>query len=233
MNIINNCITFDCKLIFTSSMAVYGDQIPPFNENITPCPVDPYGVAKYATEMDIKIAANQHGLKYNILRPHNVIGIYQNIWDKYRNVAGIFINNTINNQPILIYGDGEQTRAFSDISYYMEPFCNLINDFDNEIYNIGADKTYSINQLADIVQEVASHFGFKMQKKFVEARQEVKHAFCDHSKAKKELKFNDQTNLERLIYSLFEWAVTQKSRQQKTMSYEITKGLYGFWKTSD
>jgi len=91
MNIINACINNDTKLIFTSSMAVYGNQEPPFVEEMLPQPIDPYGVAKYAVEMDIKIAGEQHGLRYNIIRPHNVVGIYQNIWDRYRNVVGIFI----------------------------------------------------------------------------------------------------------------------------------------------
>jgi nucleoside-diphosphate-sugar epimerase len=51
-------------------------------------------------------------------------------------------------QPILVYGDGEQTRAFSDIKYYMEPFDKLLTDFDGEIFNIGADKYFTLNEVA-------------------------------------------------------------------------------------
>ena len=138
-NLINECINHNTKFIFTSSMAVYGEQEPPFTEDKRPQPVDPYGIAKYAVECDLKLAYEQFGLRYNIVRPHNVLGIYQNIWDKYRNVIGIFIRKTLNGEPILVYGDGEQTRAFSDIKYCMEPFDKLLTDYDNEIFNIGAD----------------------------------------------------------------------------------------------
>ena len=101
-NLINPCITYGTKMIFTSSMAVYGGQEPPFTEDKQPQPIDPYGVAKYAVECDLKLAHTQFGLRYNIVRPHNVLGIYQNIWDRYRNVIGIFIRKTLNAQPILV-----------------------------------------------------------------------------------------------------------------------------------
>ena len=95
-NIINECINHDTKMVFTSSMAVYGGQEPPFTEDLRPQPIDPYGVAKYSVEVDLALAGEQFGLKYNIVRPHNVLGKYQNIWDRYRNVIGIFIRKTIN-----------------------------------------------------------------------------------------------------------------------------------------
>ena len=104
-NLINECITHKTKMIFTSSMAVYGDQETPFTEDKRPQPIDPYGVAKYAVECDLKMAETQFGLRYNIVRPHNVLGKYQNIWDRYRNVIGIFIRKTLNGEPILVYGD--------------------------------------------------------------------------------------------------------------------------------
>lgn len=231
-NVINVCINFDVKLIFTSSMAVYGNQTPPFTENMTPQPIDPYGIAKFAVEQDIKAASQQHGLRYTIIRPHNVVGIYQNIWDKYRNVAGIFIRKVLDNEPMLIYGDGEQTRAFSDIQFYMEPFEKLLYSFDGYTFNIGADKTYTINSLADTVERIAAKYGFKATRKHVEARHEVKHAYCDHSLAKhpRNLNFDDKTNLDQLIDNMFAWAMTQPKREQKIMPYEVKKGMYDYWK---
>ena len=89
-------------MIFTSSMAVYGEQQPPFTEDKKPQPIDPYGIAKYAVEVDLELARQQFGLRYNIIRPHNVLGVYQNIWDRYRNVIGIFIRKPLNGQPILV-----------------------------------------------------------------------------------------------------------------------------------
>jgi len=230
-NVINACINHGTKIIFTSSMAVYGNHHPPFTESMAPAPVDPYGIAKYAVEMDIKQANNQFGLRYSIVRPHNVVGIYQNIWDKYRNVVGIFIKKVLDNEPMLIFGDGEQTRAFSDIKYYMEPFEKLIDGHDSETFNIGADKTYTINQLADTVQRVAWKQGYYgAETKNVEPRHEVKHAHCDHTKAKSLLDFSDDTDLETLVKEMFTWATSQPKRDQKKMEYEVTKGMYEYWK---
>ena len=229
-NLINECINHNTKFIFTSSMAVYGEQEPPFTEDKRPQPVDPYGIAKYAVECDLKLAHEQFGLRYNIVRPHNVLGIYQNIWDRYRNVIGIFIRKTLNRQPILVYGDGEQTRAFSDIKYYMEPFDRLLTDCDNETFNIGADKYFTLNEVAKTVQEIGKKYGYEVPIEHGEPRHEVKHAYCNHDKAKNLLKFKDDTKLEELIESIFVWAMKQPNRKVKTMEYEVTKDIYDYWR---
>lgn len=229
-NLINECITHNTKFIFTSSMAVYGEQEPPFTEDKRPQPVDPYGIAKYAVECDLKLAYEQFGLRYNIVRPHNVLGIYQNIWDKYRNVIGIFIRKTLNGQPILVYGDGEQTRAFSDIKYYMEPFDKLLTDYDGETFNIGADKHFTLNEVAEAVQKIGKKYGYEVPIEHGAPRHEVKHAYCDHTKAKTMLDFKDETNLEELIESMFVWAMKQPNRKVKKMDYEVTKDIYDYWK---
>jgi UDP-glucose 4-epimerase len=229
-NLINECIAHDTKFIFTSSMAVYGEQEPPFTEDKRPQPIDPYGIAKYAVECDLKLAHEQFGLRYNIVRPHNVLGIYQNIWDKYRNVIGIFIRKTLNGEPILVYGDGEQTRAFSDIKYYMEPFDKLLTDYDGEIFNIGADKHFTLNEVAEAVQKIGKKYGYEVPIEHGEPRHEVKHAYCDHTKAKTMLDFKDETNLDELIESMFVWAMKQPNRKVKKMEYEVTKDIYDYWK---
>ena len=63
--------------------------------------------------MDLEIARIQHGLRYTVIRPHNFYGVNQNIWDRYRNVLGIWMYQILNGEQMTIYGDGEQTRAFS------------------------------------------------------------------------------------------------------------------------
>ena len=230
VKLVNECIKHDCKLIFTSSMAVYGRSLPPFTEDMPLAPIDPYGIAKMSVESDIKQAHDHFGLRYNIVRPHNIIGVYQNIWDRYRNVVGIFIRKSLNNQSVLIYGDGKQTRAFSDIDYYMEPLEKLIYDFDNDTFNIGADKFFSINEVSKIVKEIGRKNGLEVNIEHKEERNEVKHAYCNHEKAKTILNFNDETDIERLITKMFDWAKSQPNRQVKDMKYEIEKGIYSYWK---
>lgn len=229
-NVINNCINHDTKLIFTSSMAVYGGNTAPFDESMVPNPIDPYGVAKYAVEMDIKIAGEQHGLPYNIVRPHNIVGIFQNIWDRYRNVVGIFIRRILDNEPVLIYGDGEQTRAFSDVQYYMDPFEKLIDHHGGETFNLGADQHYSINELANKVISVAEKYGRSGRREYREPRHEVKDAYCNHDKAKEWLGFKDETSLTETIDKMFVWAMNEPKRPQRNMRYEVSKGIYDYWK---
>ena len=230
-NIINACVNNNVKkVIFTSSMAVYGVGKPPFTEDQLPTPEDPYGIAKYAVEMDLKLAHEMFGLKYSIVRPHNVVGIYQNVWDRYRNVIGIWIRKAMNNEPLSIFGDGTQVRAFSDIKFYMEPFEKLMMSHDGEIFNIGADKYYTINEAADVVIDVAKELGINATKVHLEKRNEVHTAYCDHAKAHELLGFNDQTNLRETVMKMFKWALEQPNRPTKMMNYEIEKNMYSFWK---
>ena len=231
INVINACLNYNVKkLIFTSSMAVYGEGNPPFTEAQPPSPEDPYGVAKYAVEMDIELANKQFGLPYTIVRPHNVLGIYQNLWDRYRNVIGIWIRQAMHNEPLTIFGDGTQVRAFSDISFYMEPFEKLMTSHDGEVFNIGADKYCTINDASALVQKVAEEFGYGVDRVWLEKRSEVHTAYCDHTKAQELLDFEDNTDLEEMIRSMFAWAVEQPDREVKYMDYEVEKGLYNFWK---
>ncbi|MFZ2150431.1 MAG: NAD-dependent epimerase/dehydratase family protein [Candidatus Absconditicoccaceae bacterium] len=231
INIINSCIKYNVKkIIFTSSMAVYGVGNPPFTEDQKQTPIDPYGIAKYTVEMDIKQANEQFGLRYTIVRPHNIIGIYQNIWDKYRNVIGIWIRQTIRGEKLSIFGDGTQQRAFSDIHYYMEIFHKLMDEGDLETFNIGADKHYKIIDVANIVKNIGKSKGYETDIIHYEARHEVKDAYSDHTKAKKILNFNDETNIDELIKKMFDWALTQPDRPTKIMDYEIEKNIYSYWK---
>jgi len=231
INIINECINNSVKkLIFTSSMAVYGVGNPPFTEKQIPSPIDPYGIAKYTVEQDIKQAHEQFNLNYTIIRPHNIVGIYQNIWDIYRNVIGIWIRRILNNEHILIYGDGLQTRAFSDVQYYMEPFEKVMYDFNDETFNIGADKYFSILEIANILKNISQKYNYYPDIIFKEPRHEVKNAYCDHNKAKFLLNFEDKTDIEELIEKMFVWASNQPQRNLKFMEYEIEKGIYSYWK---
>jgi UDP-glucose 4-epimerase len=230
-NVINACVNHEVKkVIFTSSMAVYGVGNPPFIETQLPTPEDPYGIAKYAVEMDLKLAHEMFGLKYSIVRPHNVVGIYQNIWDRYRNVIGIWIRKVLAGEPLTIFGDGTQIRAFSDIKFYMEPFEKLMTSHDGETFNIGADKHYTINEAADTVISVANELGIDAVKIHLEPRNEVHTAYCDHSKAHELLGFKDNTNLRETIMKMFKWAQEQPNRPMKNMDYEIEKNMYSFWK---
>ena len=112
----------------------------------------------------------------------------------------------------------------------MEPFDKLLTDHSGEIFNIGADKYFSLNQVANTVQTIGKKYGYDVPIEHGEARHEVKHAYCDHTKAKSILEFKDETNLEELIESMFVWAMKQPNRKVKNMEYEVEKNIYDYWK---
>jgi UDP-glucose 4-epimerase len=231
--IVNQCIINDVKrLVFTSTMAVYGHgEKKIFDESQTPCPIDPYGVAKYACEMDIKIAGEQHGLDWCIIRPHNVYGIKQNIWDKYRNVLGIWMYQHLNNKPMTIFGTGNQTRAFS---YIDDSLCPLWKSAveplaSKEIINLGGIKSVSILDANETLKDVIGD-GKTI---FLEGRHEVEHAIPTFQKSKDILGFNHKTDLNEGLSEMWSWAQNQPKRNQFVWpSFELDKGLYSFWKNS-
>jgi len=229
-NIVNECIKHDVKrLVFTSTMAVYGHGNPPFDESHKPAPIDPYGIAKYACEMDIKVAGEQHGLDWCIIRPHNVYGTKQNIWDKYRNVLGIWMNQYMNNQPMTIFGDGEQKRAFSFIDDCLEPLWKAAVDkrASKQIINLGSGAFYTINEANSILREVIGS-GDYIHK---ENRHEVKDAHPTWSKSVALLDYEDKTSLQEGLDTMWHWARCQPKRSQFVWEqYELDKGIYSFWK---
>src|ERR1043165_3010812 len=146
VNLVNLSIKHKVKcFVFTSSIAVYGAGKPPLREDMTPVPEDPYGIAKYAVEMELKVSHEMFGLNYVIFRPHNVYGEYQNLGDRYRNVVGIFMNQLMQGRQLSVFGDGLQQRAFSYIGDIAPAIANSVNirEAMNEVFNIGADQHYT------------------------------------------------------------------------------------------
>ncbi|MDR8411102.1 NAD-dependent epimerase/dehydratase family protein [Nonomuraea sp. 3-1Str] len=185
VNLINasvNAQTVRC-FVFTSSIAVYGHAEPPMTEDMPPAPVDPYGIAKYAVEQELKVTHEMFGLPYVIFRPHNVYGERQNIGDRYRNVIGIFMNQILRGEPCTVFGDGEQTRAFSHIDDVAIPIARSIENPDayGETFNIGGDTPYSVNELA---AAVATAMDAPLRVQHLPARHEVVHAYSSHQKAR-------------------------------------------------
>jgi UDP-glucose 4-epimerase len=231
VNLINMAVNHSVKcFVFTSSIAVYGSGQTPFLENIRPEPEDSYGIAKYAVEQELKISHEMFGLNYIIFRPHNVYGERQNIGDRYRNVIGIFMNQLMNKQPLTIFGDGKQTRAFSYIDDVALPIAHsgFMEKCYNETFNIGADQPYSVNTLAQVVAE---QMGEKLEIHYLEERNEVKHAFSDHTKSKKYFSdYQINVDLEEGIQRMADWVKTKGARKSnKFKNIEIFQNMPDSW----
>lgn len=231
MNLINASVNHNVKcFVFASSIAVYGETPPPMREDQTPQPIDPYGIAKYAVELDLKAASRMFGLECIIFRPHNVYGARQNTGDRYRNVIGIFMNQALLDQPLTIFGDGEQTRAFTDISDVAPVMARSVEvpKAYGETFNIGADVPYSILTLADEVQKA---LGARPGVVHLDPREEVQHAFAEHDKAKRLLGYEPRINLEEGLRRMADWVRSHGVKQSLPFNdIEIQRKLPPAWK---
>ena len=230
INLINASVNHDIKcFVFTSSIAVYGTNSLPLIETHNPHPEDPYGIAKYAVEMDLENAHKMFGLNYIIFRPHNVYGEHQNIGDKYRNVVGIFMNQILKKQQLSIFGDGSQTRAFSYIDDVAPYIANSINTPKayNKIINIGSDKAHSVKELAIAVKKVMKSTSEINQ---LDKRDEVVHAYAGHTKFENIFNPKKQTSLNDGLEKMASWVKLHGSRTSNNFeNIEIEKNLPKSW----
>jgi UDP-glucose 4-epimerase len=231
VNLINLSVLHQVKcFVFTSSIAVYGKNQLPMREDLIPQPEDPYGIAKYAVEQDLKVSHEMFGLNYIIFRPHNVYGEKQNIGDKYRNVVGIFMNQIMQGLPMTIFGDGTQKRAFSYIDDVAPVIARSIEEPKayNQVFNIGADQPYTVNFLAE---EVAKAFNVKPNIKHLEQRNEVQEAYSDHEKAREVLGAKPQVSLAAGLKRMAGWAQKNGARKsQEFKDIEVSIKLPPSWK---
>ena len=231
VNLINQSILHNVKrFVFTSSIAVYGTGELPLRETSPTRPEDPYGVSKLAVEQDLATAHHMFGLEYTVFRPHNVYGEYQNIGDRYRNVVGIFMNQVMQNQPLTIFGDGTQTRAFSYVGDIIPAMasCVTVDKAKNQVFNVGGDHVYSVNDLAQAVLKLT---GAKVDLRHLPARNEVAHAHSDHTKFYEAFGQRKSTTLEEGIDVMWSWAKKVGARKTKPFTaIEVERGLPASWK---
>src|SRR5216683_3661362 len=226
VNLINAAVNHEVRcFVFTSSIAVYGAGQSPMTEDMVPLPEDSYGIAKLAVERELKVTHEMFGLDYIIFRPHNVYGERQNIGDRYRNVVGIFMNQILRGEPLTIFGDGKQVRAFTHINDVAPIIANSVDVLRarNEVFNVGADEPYTVNYLARVVAEA---MGKECRTVHLDARKEVKIAFSDHSKAEAVFGKQTRTPLEEGIRSMARWVEKHGARQSNVFEgIEVTKNL--------
>jgi UDP-glucose 4-epimerase len=231
INLINAAVNHDVQaFVFTSSIAVYGAAQVPMTEDMVPEPEDSYGIAKYAVELDLKASRELFGLNYIVFRPHNVYGERQNIGDKYRNVLGIFINQMMQDQSLTVFGDGNQTRAFSyigDVAPVIAVSVDIPEAY-NQVFNVGAHTPYSVNYLAATVARV---MGREYEVRHLDPRIEVKHAFSSHEKAGRIFGVAPEMDLEEGVRRMVEWAQTFGARQSKEFEcIEIQRNMPPSWR---
>lgn len=231
VTLINAAVNHNVKcFVFTSSIAVYGSNQLPMREDMVPQPEDPYGISKYAVELDLRAAHELYGLNYIVFRPHNVYGEHQNIGDRYRNVVGIFMKQIMQGKAMTIFGDGTQTRAFSYIGDVATVIASSIHNPTayNETINVGASTHYSANTLAHVV---SAAFNVAPQIEYLPARKEVLHAYADHSKAQRLFNLGEPISLIDGVSRMASWARIAGSRESKYFEHiEVERELPMSWR---
>lgn len=230
VNLINESVKAKTRcFVFTSSIAVYGKGQVPLAEDMTPRPEDPYGISKLAVELDLAAAHEQFGLNYITFRPHNVYGPHQNFGDPYRNVLGIFMNQIRQGKEMTIFGDGEQTRAFSyidDVAPHIAHSVDIAGAL-NQTFNIGATQPYTVNALAGMI---AARLGVEPRIRHLPARNEVVHAYASHEKAEQILGARATVCLEEGIDRMVDWVAKAGLRKSRPFAdIELTEGLPSIW----
>jgi UDP-glucose 4-epimerase len=231
VNLINAAINTHVKcFVFTSSIAVYGaSPTLPMTEETPAHPEDPYGIAKLAVEQELAACQQMFGLNYIIFRPHNVYGERQNIADKYRNVIGIFMNQILQSKPMTIFGDGTQSRAFSyigDLAPIMAEAIDVPGAY-NQVFNIGADKPYTLNELA---VAIATAMGVAPNLSYVPARNEVAHAYSSHEKVDRVFGQRPVHSLEAGLERMAAWVKRHGARQSGEFeAIEVMKNFPRAW----
>jgi UDP-glucose 4-epimerase len=209
------------RVVNCSSMARYGACPTPYEETMDCCPLDPYGLAKWAAEQQLDLVGEIHGVEVVHTVPHNVVGPRQKYDDPYRNVLSIMVNRILQGKPPVVYGDGMQVRCFSFIQDVL-PTLLLLGDLSTrvdhgEVFNIGPDgQGITIKELA---AEVSRQLDFPGDPIFLPGRPcEVRVALCSSDKIRKRFGFKQTIELEEGISQVIDYI---KARGPLPFNYHL------------
>ncbi|MBS1646316.1 MAG: SDR family oxidoreductase [Bacteroidetes bacterium] len=196
------------RLVYASSSSVYGDDATmPKKEEVVGTPLSPYAVSKKTNELYADVFATTYQMELIGLRYFNVFGPKQNPQGPYAAVIPIFINKLLQGQAPTIYGDGNNTRDFTYIENVVQ--ANLLAAFTpnkqalNRVYNIACGATTSLNTLYQLItKELQSQVPVAYAPN---RKGEIKDSFASIDKAKKELEYLPQINLEEGIKKTVHW----------------------------
>jgi UDP-glucose 4-epimerase len=187
----------------------------------------------------LRLYGKEFGFNFVILRPFNIYGIRQDLRSPYRNVLGIFINRLMKGEPPIIFGDGEQQRAFTHISDVAPVIAR--SGFDSkcfgQIINLGSDQPVTVNQIAHLVLSAFSRrdgFPHSNLKPIYHPHRpfEVDIAYSDITRARSLLDFKPKADLETEIQKMVDWAQNvgpQELRHYRPEDFEITKKVPKAW----
>ena len=166
------------KMMYTSSVAVYGEAGTPYKEDGPTIPKDVYGVNKLAAEQILKIMAKVYDFEYVIFRPHNIYGPGQMMDDPYKNVVALFMRKLIEGESCTLFGEGKMKRAFSYVDNVVDVFIQALKLSDITM-NVGSTEAISIKELFYLIQDGSEN---EVEVNVLPARpQEISMFLADHA----------------------------------------------------
>jgi UDP-glucose 4-epimerase len=206
INILNECVRNGVRKIVTSSSAgIFGElKTIPIKEDHPIEPDSPYGCSKLCEEKLCLSYSKLYDIEAVCLRYFNVYGPNQR-FDAYGNVIPIFVYKMLHNEPIIVYGDGSQTRDFVHVNDIVQANINSANSYDvNEAFNIASGQRVSINYLISLIGE---NYKQDIKIEYIDKRPgDVMHSLADISFAKNKIHFDPKVNLQIGIQEYVEWA---------------------------
>lgn len=192
------------KVVYASSSSVYGDTPTlPKKEEMIPCPLSPYAVSKLTGEYYCNVFTGVYDLKTVALRYFNVFGPRQDPNGEYAAVIPKFIMNILGDRPIIIFGDGKQTRDFSFIDDVVQANILASESTTCGVFNIAGGKRITINALADSIMKI---IGKKIDVEYMDSRPgDIKHSLADTSKAKDSFNFKPGFSIEKGLEETVKW----------------------------
>ena len=222
------------RYLFSSSACVYpeyrqmeADVVPLKEEDAYPAnPQDAYGWEKLITERLCQHYEEEHGIETRIVRFHNIFGP-QGTWQGGREKAPaamcrkIAVAKLTENPEIEIWGDGKQTRSFCYIDDCTNGLHRLMRSDYRQPLNLGQDRMVTIDELADMVAEIA---GIRIEKKHIEGPQGVRGRNSDNSRLREVLEWEPEIPLEEGLRQTYVWVEEQVERQLSAEARRVRVG---------
>lgn len=192
------------KIVYSSSAAIFGElQSSEIDENHPQNADSPYGVSKLAAEKMILSYAGIYDITAVCLRYFNIYGVNQR-YDLYGNVIPIFAHRLFAGEPLIVYGDGTQTRDF--VNVYDVARANVMAGLDynkTDVFNLGSGESITINRLAEMMQMI-SHINVGV-KYLPERKADVKHCKANTNKVADRMQYRTIVPLEKGLSEYIEW----------------------------
>lgn len=195
------------RVVYASSSSVYGNaRALPSAETELPDPLSYYSVSKYAGEGYAKVFYELHGLPVAITRYSNVYGYNQSPANPYCGVVGRFVENALAGAPLLINGDGEQTRDFTFIDDACEAtiLAGVSPRAVGEVYNVGTGVETSVNALATAVAEAVGD-GVSVRHSGEREIDNIRRRAVDVAKIRRHLQFSPRVSLREGLQATVDW----------------------------